>query len=443
MKYIFSAAPLGLAVLAVSLSGTATQTQTPEPPPARPVAPGGPGDPIVDLEARLAAGATTVVAEGRHGYLKGLLAQLDIPVSSQGLVFSRTSLQTDRIAPWAPRALYFNDDVYIGAVVDSPFLEIASIDPGAGASFYTVRQDGGARPVFQREGTTCLMCHESRAATGGVPGIIVRSVLTDRMGYMVGAWHEGSTSDRTPFDRRFGGYYVTGTHAGAPHAGNTLSPLLAHEVPVRDEYMRTFDRGAGANVTDLSKLFNTSQHLSPHSDVVALMVLAHQARVHNLIVQTQRATGPGDQPAPIAAAVEQLLRVMLFSGEAPLGGPVRGTTNYARAFSARGPADRDGRSLRDFDLETRLFRYPLSFLVYSAAFEALPPPAREQFYARLDDVLTGADRSPEFAHLSAADRRAIREILVDTKPEFAARNARSRLRAPGSPPPPVPAHPPR
>jgi hypothetical protein len=422
MKCIFAGLRTGLVVLAAALAGLAPRAQGTD----------RPGDPIAALEARLAAGDTTVTAEGPHGYLKGLLAQLEIPVSSQGLVFSRTSLQTDRIAPWAPRALYFNDDVYIGAVLGSPFLEIASIDPDNGARFYTVRQDGGARPVFQRETTTCLMCHESKATTGGVPGIIVRSVLTDRLGYMIGAWQDGTVSDRTPFDRRFGGYYVTGTHGAPGHAGNTMSPLLAHEVPVRDEYLRTFDRAAGANVTRLSGRFDVSRHLSPHSDVVALMVLTHQARVHNLIVQVhQAADAAADRPDILSGAVDRLLREMLFVGEAPLGGPVLGTTDYARSFAARGPADRRGRSLRDLDLGARLFRHPFSFLVYSAAFDALPDAARHQFYARLDAVLTGADRGPEFNHLAAADRIAIREILEATKPDFVRR--RDQARRPGGP----------
>jgi hypothetical protein len=245
-------------------------------------------DPIAVLDARITAGELTVASHGVHGYLEGLLEALDIPLASQGLVFSRTSLQTARIGPWAPRALYFNDDVYIGAVQGSTFLEVAAIDPDAGALFYTVNQDGGTRPVFQRETTTCLMCHESKIVTGGVPGIIVLSVLTDRLGYTIGSLQEGSITDRTPFARRLGGYYVTVTHGDASHAGNTISPLLAHEVNRRDNYVRTFGQADAGNVTDLSSRLNTSRYLTPHSDIVALLVLTHQARVHNLIIQAHQ-----------------------------------------------------------------------------------------------------------------------------------------------------------
>jgi hypothetical protein len=380
-------------------------------------------DPIAVLDARIAAGELTVASQGVHGYLEELLEALDIPLTSQGLVFSRTSLQTNRIGPWAPRALYFNDEVYIGAVQGSPFLEVASIDPDEGTLFYTVNQDGGTRPVFQRETTTCLMCHDSKLVTGGVPGVIVLSVLTDRLGYPIGSRQEGSVTDRTPFAQRLGGYYVTGTHGEPSHAGNTMSPLLAHEVSRRDAYVRTFADAKAGNVTDLSELVNTSRYLTPHSDIIALLVLTHQARVHNLIIQAHRA---GDStstvPSLLEGAVDRLLNEMLFVREAPLSGPVRGTTDYAREFAARGPADSQGRSLRDLDLERRLFRYPLSFLIYSDAFDALPDVVRDRFYLRLDAVLSGEDGHRNFAHLSEADRVAIGAILEATKPEFAARH---------------------
>jgi hypothetical protein len=207
-----------------------------------------------------------------------------------------------------------------------------------------------------------------------------------------------------------------------------LSPLLSHEVRRRDEYVRTFER-AGGNVTDLSDRFDVTRYLSPDSDVVALLVLAHQARVHNLITQAHQAADEVPaMPHRIDGAVERLLREMLFAQEAPLGGPIAGTSAYAREFAARGPRDGRERSLRDLDLGDRLFRYPLSFLIYSAAFDALPEAIRDPFYTRLDAVLDGEDADPKFAHLSAADRAAIREILAATKPEYAAR----RAAAPGS-----------
>ena len=71
--------------------------------------------------------------------------------------------------------------------------------------------------------------------------------------------------------------------------------------------------------------------------------------------------------------------------------------------------------LRDFDLQTRLFRYPLSYMIYDAAFDALPDLAKERIYQRLLEILTGKDQSEAYARLSAADRRAILEIVRETK----------------------------
>ena len=158
---------------------------------------GSPIDPVAALQQRLAAGEAVLEYEDQHGYLVSLLEALDIPVSSQGLIFSRTSLQTNLITPWTPRAVYYNDDVYIGWVQDSQIIEIASIDPDDGGVFYTLDQDPeGIR--FNEEGTTCLMCHESRAVTEGIPGVMVRSVVVDRFGYPISPLHEGSTSVASP-----------------------------------------------------------------------------------------------------------------------------------------------------------------------------------------------------------------------------------------------------
>jgi hypothetical protein len=388
-------------------------------------------DPIARLQARLDAGAVTLTHDRVLGYLPALLRALDIPVSSQVLVFSRTSLQTDRIAPWSPRALYFNDDVYVGYVLESPFLEIGSVDPAKGGVFYTLPQEPRPRAAFQREATTCLMCHSSRSATGGVPGFMVLSSVADRHGYPITGVHEGSTSDVTPVAQRFGGYYVTGT---GPHAGNVYAPLLGHEVhdkpAFRARFRLQFERADSNARTSLAGLFDTTAYLHGQSDVVALMVLTHQTVVHNLIMAVHEAAREAIVEAAIGAvrtdslqapvtprlrgAVDNLTRALLFVKEARLTAPLRGTTSFAQDFARRGVRDRAGRSLRDFDLAQRLFRYPASFLIYSEAFDALPRMARRAVYARMAELLEGREPSD----LSAAERQAVTEILRETKPEF-------------------------
>lgn len=401
---------------------------------------GSPLDPIALLQQRIDAGEVVLQWDDQHGYLISLLEALDIPVRSQGLIFSRSSLQTNLITPWTPRAVYYNDDVYIGWVQDSPIMEIASQDPDGGSVFYTLPQDPEAEVRFTEEGTTCLMCHESRSVTDGIPGVMVRSVLVDRFGYPIAPLHEGSTSDRTAFDRRFAGWYVTGTHEGGAHAGNTYAPVLSHEVSDVARYLREFDVNADGNVTDLEGRFDVAPYAIPHSDIVSLMVLTHQTRVHNLITVLHEAAREavggqdmllrikaGQVPVPpiqsaaqvrVDGAVERLVRAMMFSREAPLPGPVRGTAGFAEEFEARGPFDSQGRSLRHFDLERRLFRHPMSFLIYTDAFDQLPDFVKVSFYSRVHQVLEGMDPTGEFDHLDATDRQALREILEETKPEY-------------------------
>lgn len=399
-------------------------------------------DPIARLQIALDAGEVTLAHDTAWGYLPSLLEVLDVPTSSQGLVFSRTSLQTDRIAPWAPRAIYFNDDVYIGYVQEGPIMEIASVDPDEGAVFYTLSQSPDSTPTFQEETTTCLMCHSS-TVTKDVPGFMVLSVLSDRAGYSVTEIHKDVTTDRTPLEERWGGWYVTGTSGDQVHAGNQRASRLIHEIDDPRETIESLDLSAGTNVTELDDYFHPGAYLEDGSDIVALMVLTHQTHVHNLMASAQRKTAEamedqrsvlrttGDEPprsgylpttkVRIETVTERLLEAMLFMDEASLHGPVRGTTSFAEDFQARGPFDSQGRSLRQLELESRLFEYPMSFLVYSDAFKTLPQPVKQTLYRRLWEVLTGQDESGKFDHLDEAQRAEILEILSETVPEFGRR----------------------
>jgi hypothetical protein len=157
------------------------------------------------------------------------------------------------------------------------------------------------------------------------------------------------------------------------------------------------------------------------------MILAHQTHLHNLIsrVNWETRLALHEQGASADAirqrifnAVEILLREMLFTNEARLEAPVRGTSSFATEFAALGPKDKSGRSLRDLDLKRRMFQYPCSFLIYSAAFDALPEPALDYFYRRLWEVLTGKDNDQVFATLSRSDREAILSILRQTKADL-------------------------
>jgi hypothetical protein len=376
-----------------------------------------PTDRVAKLISSIERGDTNLVFDTEHGYLPALLKALDVPVSSQSLVFSRTSLQVDRIAPWTPRALYFSDDIYVGWVQEGPIMEIAAADPTLGAVFYTVTQTEGAKPTIARQTRTCLQCHDSASSTGGVPGFIMRSVIADRHGYPVSS-DLGSTTDQTPLNDRWGGWYVTGT-VPVPHLGNAMTPALSTEMGNVANYLSQARLRSAGTVNELTSRFDTKPYLVPQSDAVALLVLAHQTYVHNLMTAAgYQARSTPDDEVRIAGAAERLVQSLFFVKEAPLQGPIAGSSSFAADFAATGTRDQRGRSLRDLDLRTRLFRYPLSYLIYSDSFNALPAAVKQYVFRRVREITDGKNADPRFAHLTAEDRTAIREILEDTKPEF-------------------------
>lgn len=393
-------------------------------------------DAVASLQQRLDGGEVSLNWDDDHGWLPSVLEQLNVPQSSQLLVFSKTSLQLRRIMPSRPRALYFNDETYIGWVQRGDVVEVSTVDPEQGAIFYTLKQQISESPKFVRDRGQCLICHAS-SRTKGVPGHLVRSVYPSRDGQPHFGLGTITTDHATPFERRFGGWYVTGSHGDMRHLGNAIAD---------DNRKDPIDPEPGANLASLGRLFRTSPYLQQTSDLVAMMVLEHQAQMHNLITrasfETRRAKHhdnimnaalkrPKDYCSDstgrrIASAAEKLVEYLLFKDEFRLTSPVAGVSGFADEFSSKGPRDSKDRSLRDFDLQTRMFKYPCSFLIYSEALDALPPATLDVVYSRLIEVLTASSEpavDDAFAHLSRVDRIAIRQILAETKPGFRARMA--------------------
>jgi hypothetical protein len=371
-------------------------------------------DPVTRLIRQVESGKIELpYRPGRLGFLPGLLAKLGIPTDSQALAFAKGSFQAAKISPRNPRAIYFTDDAEVGYVPGGDEIEIVGIDPRQGAVFYTLEADAQNRPVFKRQ-TVCLNCHQG-AATLGVPGIFIASTYPSVSG--MPSPNGGAVTDhRTRFEDRWGGWYVSGTHGAQRHRGNAVAPD-----PAEPEVLET---EGTQNLKNLSVKFNPAPYLTPDSDIVALMTLEHQTQITNLFTrvgwEARIATSGGKtDPAALAkleSGIAEIAAYMLFADEALLTAPVTGVSTFTTTFRARGPRDRKGRSLRDFDLQKRLFRYPLSYMIYSAAFDALPDAVRAGVYRRLHDVLTGQDRSPRFARLTQPERQVILEILRDTKP---------------------------
>ncbi|HEY2904478.1 MAG TPA: hypothetical protein VGJ29_01160 [Vicinamibacterales bacterium] len=375
--------------------------------------------PLDDAAARLAhelehGGSALDARSGPLGVVPALLARLGVNVDSQMLVFSKTSIQAPRVSPDTPRAIYFSDDVTVAYVPGSPTIEITATDPVQGTVFYTMPMAAGGAPTLARS-ETCLRCHQG-PNTAGVPGIYVGSVIPGPSGAPLHDARAIITDHRTPFRDRWGGWYVTARRGEQVDRANatTLDP----------EDAESLVRESRQNLATLAGRFDPAPYPAATSDIVALMTFEHQTQMINLLTrvgwEARMAARDGSTDshadAAVNADIDDLVAYMFFSGEAPLKDPVEGMSSFSRTFSKRGPRDRRGRSLRDFDLRTRLFRYPLSYMIYSAAFDALPEAARHRIYRRLHDVLSGADRSGAYAHLNAEDREAILEILADTKP---------------------------
>lgn len=453
------AAPAAISPLAPAAPAPTPATPVPTPAapqlpydteyPTIPYASGEANDPVAVLARGLESGDVTLAREGQSAYLAAVLRELGIPASSQMLVFSKTSLLARLVWPETPRAIYFNDRVYVAWTPGSDGLEISAHDPELGPVFYNLEPDAESGPRIRRQTGLCLQCHDSFSLTGGgVPRHILGSGPTDENGQL--ASHElwRITADTTPIRERWGGWYVTGTHGDQLHMGNVVAGgpdgwrLAGRRGPgAGGAGLGAGDAAAaarrGGNLTDLGELIDVTPYLGAHSDIVALLVAEHQVTVQNLItlvgyrvrtrlhIDEQAGLSPGEMSPRTARLVEglgeSLVRALFLVGSPRFESPIEGTSTFVADFMAGGRRDALGRSLRDLDLRTRLFRHPLSYLVHSPEYDALPARARAYVDGRILGILRGEEGGRDFAHLSAGDREAILSILRDTKPEIVGR----------------------
>ncbi len=391
-------------------------------------------DPIAGLAADIEAGKVRFDRSSEKAYLRSFLEHIGVPPESQVLVFSRTSFQNDYIGPRRPRAIYFSPEYYVGWVQGGE-IEIISVDPEIGPVFYRFETPfgRGAKPRIRRE-AQCLNCHGS-SRTGGYPGMLVRSVYPDEIGAPIFAAGTRRTDHSSPINERWGGWYVTGENAGDRHLGN-----LYYREGEPGETIPEMD--FGAHPRSLEKAFDTSNYLVATSDIVGLMVLEHQITAHNAITKahldarrwlyvdasihkdTGRAEGEiGESTrALLDRGADDLLRAMLLSGEAELEGwGVEGGEAFQEAFAKGARRDPDGRSLRDLQLLSRLFKHRLSYMIHSTAFEHLHPVMKAKFYRKLWDALHGKGNPEICGHLGEKERGRILAILRATKdglPEY-------------------------
>jgi hypothetical protein len=340
---------------------------------------GAVSDAVSQLQRDLTAGTQTIAFAGQQGYLRSVLAALNIPVESQVLLFSKTGLQHPFTGPETPRALYFNDRVVVGYIPGAPVLEMAAHDPAQGVIFQTLKQDAASAQFARPD--RCLSCHLSSNSMS-VPGILVRSMSTAADGRPMPQDGSFVIDHRSRLEQRWAGWFVTGAAASVTHMGKPIDPRI-----------------------------DLSAYPRPTSDIAALMTFDHQGHAINLLTrlgwETRFTASEGRvdfTSGDLGDILEEAVDYFLFVDETALSSPVQGTSAFAASFSNSGPRDRKGRSLRELDLQTRLLKYRCSYMIYSPAFDALPSAARAAFYARARTVLE-----------SRGDR-AVMEILDETKP---------------------------
>jgi hypothetical protein len=379
-----------------------------------------PTDAVGELARKVDDGLIQLRFEGAGGYLSSILEALRVPTESQTVVFSKTSLQSHYISPKNPRAIFFSDDVSVAFIRNAPLLELSALDPKQGMVFYAVEQRQSDRPRIARS-DSCLSCHESRNSMD-VPGLLARSMAVGEGGETMPRLGNFISDHRSPFNERWGGWFITGKAPAARHMGNTTLDANATSRP--SVVPKTLGSLAG--------WFDLEGYPSQYSDVAAVLVLDHQVRMTNLLTRVgwearvaldRQSKNPREKQTVerlIAADTRELVDYMLFVEETPLPGKFESTSGFQEKFASTGPRDKKGRSLRQLDLQKRLLRYPCSYMIYSRIFDELPAPAKEAFYSRLWDVLSGKDRSPEYTKLSGADRAAIVTILMETKTDLPA-----------------------
>jgi hypothetical protein len=376
-------------------------------------------DPVANLWRHVVAGQEKFDTSSDQAFFSDLLRKLHVPIASQVLVFSKTSLQKSLIGPSHPRALYYNEDCYLGWPQGGD-IELVGIDPERGPQFYVIKRpfSGVARPVLATD-QSCVTCHAGST-------LQALSVQTTASGYPLAEGDQFTTTFESPLSERWGGWYVTGLHGDDFHMGNVITSSIAKSAAPNGKQ--------GSNLESLERLLPTESYLTNTSDIVALMVLEHQYVVENTLSETGQAVRRvlerqhSPETAQPQETTDRILRkyarrivsLLLFSGEYELKYPITGAAAFQDSFRRDRRQAPDGTSLKDFNLHSRLFQYRCSYMIYSASFAHLPGPLKQAVYAQLGAVIQGKDNSPEYAHLDSAERIQIQKILVATLPEIKA-----------------------
>ncbi len=365
------------------------------------------------LKEKLEAGELPLDYRSEKGFLVSLLGALRIPVSSQTMVYSTTSLQLRLINIRNPRTLYFNEDLYVGFIPGGR-IEVIALNPELGGIFYIFDIPRGKRTVRVERSTRCMNCHANED-TGHVPGLLAKSVIPGSNGGSLRAFRIGQSGHSIPLSERFGGWHVTGADSLEEHHGNQTGAFVGGK-------LITYQIRPGTR-------FSWQRYPVNTSDILPHLILEHQIGFVNRVLEAgyrtraylreDRGSLSAGHETDLSGQADLLTRYILFADEAELPkGGFEGDSAFKSDFLKQGKNGKSGMSLRELDLRTRIFKYRCSYMIQSAVFRALPTEMKGRVFRRLRRALGGDDRN--FSYLKPEERAAILDILKSSVPGFAA-----------------------
>lgn len=362
-------------------------------------------DRFTKLIPQLEANQISLDRSNEKAFLLSLLKLLEVPVSSQTLVFSTTSLQLSFISPRNPRAVYFTDDIYVGYIPGGR-IEIVSLDPELGGIFYIFDIPRDDRRLRFERSNRCMNCHASDD-TGYVPGLLIKSVIPGPTGGSLDAFRQRQSGHGIPFEDRFGGWHVTGKHNITNHWGNLTGRYIAGNIT-------KITNNFGQN-------FSVDKYPVPTSDILPHLIHEHQVGFVNRVVEaayrarTIQHLNPGapteEQTKELDDQARILVRYILFADEVPLPGPIEPDAAYKSDFLQNKRVSKNGASLKDLDLNTRLFKHRCSYMINTPVFDKLPSILKQRVQTQLQAALTN---DPAYSYLPTEEKNAIRAILSET-----------------------------
>lgn len=340
--------------------------------------------------------------------LHNLLSDLNISIHSQTLVFSNTSLQLSRISQNNPRAIFFNDNLYLG-YVPGGFIEIIGIDAQIGAIPYVFKlpQKGDLQYPQIRRSTRCMRCHATKQ-TGGVPGLLLSSVIPAETGGSLDNLNPGKPGHNLPYTRRFGGWFLTNQADNHNNWSNSIG-VMNQKGQIKQKKIQL-------PVYNISKY-----HLSNESEMVTHLVMEHQIGFTNLCISAQYALRESRLSKNKSTKhqvedyfVEQLLRYSLFVDEPNLSIPSdKETSRFITYFEKSYPKKNPFNLFRKIELNTRLFKTRCSYMLGTPVFKALPDDFKNTFMISLREIVSKKNTELSFlgSHLEEDERERILHVL--------------------------------